>query len=69
MVRVFVIATTPMQFAGLRAMLTSSEIEIGGEHRSFQTLRWKSQKHFRYSTIAYATFVQLLVRRVFLVKE
>ncbi len=31
MVRVFVIATTPMQQAGLRVMLTSSEIEIVGE--------------------------------------
>ncbi len=30
MVRVFVIATTPMQIAGLRAMLISSEIEIVG---------------------------------------
>ena len=31
MVRVFVIATTPMQQAGLRVMLTSSELEIVGE--------------------------------------
>ena len=31
MVRVFVIATTPMQQAGLRVMLTSSDIEIVGE--------------------------------------
>ncbi len=31
MTRVFVIATTPMQQAGLRAMLTSSDIEIVGE--------------------------------------
>lgn len=30
-VRVFVIATTPMQQAGLRALLTSPEIEIVGE--------------------------------------
>ncbi len=31
MTRVFIIATTPMQQAGLRAMLTSSDIEIVGE--------------------------------------
>jgi len=31
MTRVFVIATTPMQQAGLRAMLTTSDIEIVGE--------------------------------------
>lgn len=31
MIRVFVIATTPMQQIGLRAMLTTSEIEVVGE--------------------------------------
>ena len=35
MIRVFVVAPTPMMIAGLRAMLTTTEIEVVGAAASF----------------------------------